>query len=128
MPTSVHCGNCKLVLDEDPSVQPSLRTPCPSCGSTSRMFDCTITEKIGVTTRMIMKAKRQGKGKPFIEQVTGADIQRKTNKQVHLDRVIDREHDVYKEMVTDSETGEIIHQCEEPLTKHQGHGSAKKKL
>jgi hypothetical protein len=74
---------------------------------------------------MEMKAKRQGKGKPFIEQVTGAEFQAKTDKNAHLDRVIDREHDIYKEVVTDSKTGEIIHQCEEPLSKHQGHGNLK---
>jgi len=92
----------------------------------ARIYDCAITEKIGIAVRMGMKAKRQGKGKPFIEQVTEADIQRITNKHMHLDRVINRENDLYKEVVTDPKTGEIIHQCEEPLSKHQGHGSAKR--
>ena len=126
MSTSVRCGNCKTILNEDPSIQPNLRTPCHSCGSMARIYDCAITEKIGIAVRMGMKAKRQGKGKPFIEQVTEADIQRITNKHMHLDRVINRENDLYKEVVTDPKTGEIIHQCEEPLSKHQGHGSAKR--
>ena len=39
--------------------------------------------------------------------------------------VIDRENDLYKEVVTDPDTGKIIHQCEEPLSEHVGHGSAK---
>jgi hypothetical protein len=41
--------------------------------------------------------------------------------------VIDRDNNRYFEMVTDYESGEIIHHCEEPLSEHQGHGSAKPK-
>lgn len=78
-------------------------------------------EKLGT------KAKRKDKGKPFVEQVSGDDFQRKSEKWVHIDRIIDREQDIYKELVTDPKTGEIIHKCEEPLSKHQGHGSAKGK-
>lgn len=33
--------------------------------------------------------------------------------------------DWYSERVKDEKTGQIIHQCDEPLSKHQGHGSAK---
>jgi hypothetical protein len=43
------------------------------------------------------------------------------------ERVIDREEDFYFERITDLETGEVIHHCEEPLSSHQGHGGAKAK-
>jgi hypothetical protein len=33
----------------------------------------------------------------------------------------------WSEKVTDSTTGEVIHECNEPLDQHQGHGSAKSK-
>lgn len=36
--TLVICNNCKMRLDEDPAMVPSLRIPCPYCGSTSRLF------------------------------------------------------------------------------------------
>lgn len=42
------------------------------------------------------------------------------------ERLIDWGNDRYKEVVTDPETGIIVHHCEEPLSKHRGHGSAKK--
>ena len=45
---------------------------------------------------------------------------------MRLERVIDREKDSYKEIVTDPITGEVTHHCGEPLSKHQGYGSAKK--
>lgn len=41
-------------------------------------------------------------------------------------RVIDKYKDRYMEKVTDPETGEIIHGCEEPLSEHFGHGFASK--
>jgi len=52
----------------------------------------------------------------------------KSQKTALVKRVqeIDRENDEYKESVTNAETGEIIHSCEEPLSSHTGHGSAKK--
>jgi len=46
---------------------------------------------------------------------------------MHLERLIDRENDWYAETVTDPETGEIVHECKEPLSEHQGHGAAKKR-
>lgn len=48
-------------------------------------------------------------------------------KHVHKQRIIDRDNDHYFEQVTDYETGEVIHHCEEPLSQHQGHGDAKRK-
>jgi len=35
--------------------------------------------------------------------------------------------DQYLETVTDYESDEVIHHCEEPLSVHQNHGSAKRK-
>jgi hypothetical protein len=44
---------------------------------------------------------------------------------MQLTRIIDREKDLYKEVVKDPDTGEIVHECEEPLSQHIGHGTAK---
>ncbi len=40
---------------------------------------------------------------------------------------IDRRNDSYREIVKDKPTGKILHEREEPLSKHIGHGSAKYK-
>ena len=37
---------------------------------------------------------------------------------MRLDGWLDRERDTYREVVTDPETGELIHHCEEPLSEH----------
>ena len=43
-----------------------------------------------------------------------------------LERVINRAKNWYKELITDPETGEVVRHCEEPLTDHRDHGSARK--
>lgn len=43
------------------------------------------------------------------------------------ERLIDRDNDLYKEIVIDPVTGDVVHKCEEPLSKHFGHGSDKTK-
>lgn len=43
------------------------------------------------------------------------------------ERLVDRETNRYFERVTIFDSGEITHLCDEPLTEHTGHGSAKGK-
>jgi hypothetical protein len=45
---------------------------------------------------------------------------------VHREETEDRKNNRYTETVIDPDTGEIIHQADEPLSDHLGHGSAKK--
>jgi hypothetical protein len=42
----VKCNHCGMALDEPPSIPPSQRLPCPHCGSTSRSFSVSITERV----------------------------------------------------------------------------------
>jgi len=121
------CGKCKVALKEDSHIKPDQRVPCPSCGSTARIFELTIHDGIVMKSKLGMKARHPSGKKPFIEQVTGDDFHRKTAKWMNLSRVYDREHDIYKESITDPITGEVIHECIEPLSEHTGHGSAKHK-
>ena len=48
-------------------------------------------------------------------------------KWVYKEWIINRRGDHYREVITDPETGEVIHHCDEPLSEHRGHGSAKSK-
>ena len=46
----VHCGECDLVLDANPSIPVDERQPCPRCGNTeSRYVKVTVTDEIGVS-------------------------------------------------------------------------------
>jgi hypothetical protein len=39
-------------------------------------------------------------------------------------RTLNKRANTYDEEIRDRETGELVHECHEPLTEHQGHGSA----
>jgi hypothetical protein len=124
----VRCNNCKAILNESPDIQPSERTPCPSCGSISRDYKKEASVDLGmVIPEARMKAKHGGKGKPFIEQHGKHELYRKTGEDRDVNRIIDRENNLYIEIIIDSKTGELICGCIEPLDKHKGHGSAKNK-
>ena len=125
---SVRCGNCGLQLDEDASTSTENRLPCPACNSLTRAIDVSVYDEVTTKERLGMKGRHRDGGKPFIEQVHGADWHRDTRTWRHIDRIIDRENDKYYEVVKDPKTGEILHECQEPLSKHRDHGAAKHKL
>jgi hypothetical protein len=124
---TVKCGKCGQELSEPTIVSLENRVPCPYCGSLSRAYFASVHETMTAREKIGMKGKRGGKGKPFIETTSGDDLHKTTGKWNRLERVIDRENNLYSEKIIDPETGRIIHQCEEPLSEHKGHGSAKKK-
>lgn len=72
------------------------------------------------------EGRRQGRKKFAFQDRSGDEFGVKLQRWLKKVRVIDRENDQYREKVWDPETGEVIHACEEPLSQHFGHGSAKK--
>ena len=50
----------------------------------------------------------------------------KAEKWMHREKTENRREDRYTEVVTDPDTGEIIHEVDERLSDHRGRGSAKK--
>ncbi len=124
----VNCGDCGLLLDEDTSAPPETRSPCPACGSLTRSIHVSIHDTITLREKLGMKGRHASGGRPFIEQVHGADLHRDTGTWRDLSRVIDRENDVYHEVIKDPTTGEVLHECKEPLSQHRGHGAAKHNL
>lgn len=120
----VRCSSCNNPL-EDTTLQKN--DSCPNCGGANKTFNLTVEEKVTIRDGLGRKAKRPGAKKPYIEDLSIPDHSHKLQKVVHRARTIDRDNDRYFEKITDYETGETIHHCEEPLSQHQGHGSAKKK-
>lgn len=57
---------------------------------------------------------------------SGIEKSHSLGKDVFKSRLIDRRHNHYHEEVLDIENDRIIHYCDEPLSEHFGHGSAKK--
>lgn len=124
---SVFCGNCGLVLEENTSCPVEETNPCPSCGSVRRNIYVTIHDTGTSREKLGMKGRHSAGGKPFIEQVSGDDLHRKSGKWMNLRRIIDHKNDLYHEVFTDPETGRVVHECKEPLSKHLGHGADKDK-
>jgi len=71
------------------------------------------------------KKRNSASRKPLIEFKVGSELFRKFGKWVRKEMHIDRENNRYKEKVIDPLTQEVIHICDEPLSEHRGHGSAK---
>ncbi len=103
------------------------RHPCPNCGATARTIHVSLTDSVAVRDGIGVKAKRPGQKKPFAEDLSMPSFSISRQKFVHHERLIDRDNDHYFERVTDFETGEVIHECEEPLSLHRERGSARKK-
>jgi hypothetical protein len=67
-------------------------------------------------------------GKRVFERLSGDDLCQDTGRYNHKVRLIDYQNDWYRETVTDPETGRVIHHCEERLSEHRDHGSAKVRI
>lgn len=123
---AILCGDCSRPLtDALPSDSLEQRKPCPHCGSTKRNFHVFIAEHLTLRDGFGMKVKH-GESRPHYESKSVPDHSRSRGKLVHREMIVDRENDRYFERVTDYESGEIVHECDEPLSKHLGHGADKK--
>ena len=61
----------------------------------------------------------------MIETFDGDDWSVVEKRRMSKSRTIDRRNYCYEESVVDPKTGEVIHECCEPLDQHRGHGSAR---
>ena len=123
---TIECADCGAEVSARGDT-PEQRMPCDKCGSTKRNYHVSISESVVARDGFGVKAKRSGEKKPYIEEMAVPDYSRSLEKVVHRERVIDRDNNRYFEKITDYESGEVIHHCEEPLSQHQGHGNAKPK-
>lgn len=117
------CSNCGINLES--KNEKNLKIPCPNCGSLKRTILLQFIDK--VTFHENIRTKEKESGKVIREVFSGEDLSTSQNKWMIKERIIDRKKDEYYEKVSDLETGEVIHDCNEPLTSHFGHGSAKYK-
>ena len=122
----VKCSNCGRMLDAQADRKTGV--PCPNCGCCQRTIEADVVNELGIRYQMKAKVRDPnltGKKKHRLEITAGDDLHRKSGRWHNLDRRIDRKSDRYTETVTDPETGQVIHHCDEPLSKHRGHGSDK---
>jgi len=115
----IRCADCGATLKAEDDA-------CPECGSRNRRIKATLKAALESREFIRMKAKEGGRGKPFLEIRSGDSLFRKTGVWNRIHRIIDRKNDRYYERIED-QSGNVIRLCDEPLSQHRGHGSAKKK-
>ncbi len=120
------CGNphCDAVFPDLEEGNSSPRKACPNCGSSVRHFGAHLFEPTTLHQKLAVKAKHPGSKRAFLESVAGDDLHRDSGNWSHVERVIDRSANRYRERIV-SENGEVVREVDEPLTAHRGRGSAK---
>lgn len=99
---------------------------CPKCGSTKKVFAKRVGGTLYPRGSLRARQKRKGFSKFVKEVIQGwfASINPKLSKGVEKQRTIDKERDMYDEVVKDARTGETIHETHEPLSQHKHFGSS----
>ncbi len=116
---------CKACGIEIPAgVDGAVTTPCPNCGGNSYAISFTAT--VSTHVAMDAKARRPGEKKPFREIRAGDSLTQRTGEWNDHSRDIDRDNNRYQERVVEKRTGEVLHEADEPLDRHVGHGDDKK--
>ena len=121
----VKCTDCQTQYDVPENIPDGSYVTCPSCGS--RLFFQTLSGTVEAKSVLSYKGKRAGKRGWFRSGKVGASWSTKFKRWMRREMDLDKENDQYKEVVIDPSTGQVIHKTNEPLTQHQGHGSAKHK-
>lgn len=125
-----NCTECGEPCAPAPTGQENL--PCARCGSVAKTINLHFEDKVDVTVTdwLDLKAtntEMSGKRKMRRHLQTGSQWSVSREKMVEKVRDIDRDADTYYERVVDPETGEVLRQCDEPLSEHFERGSAKPK-
>src|SRR5690554_5554839 len=120
------CGRCANVF-----YSKKTNDACPRCGNTdSKNYmpnlsnGIKLTQEIKIVKKDVTKPSKKSK---VFEMKIRDEKPQKDGSTAMFRRIIDKENDNYQELVVINETGEIKHKCNEPLSEHQGHGSAKDK-
>jgi predicted nucleic acid-binding Zn-ribbon protein len=130
-PIKLTCANCGVeFLSEWASEK--IKPPCPKCGSLKKMaylsfIDHAQTPRDFLTGK-VKNIKRPSNKKVRLEFLTGDNFCQSEGKWMLKERVLDKDNKIYKEVVIDPQTGQVIHHNEGSLLDHVGFGSAKFKL
>lgn len=128
----VTCTSCGKETGETEEQINSNPQPCPHCESMEKTVHIFVHDEVKLDVKESLRGKAKddsyrSKDKLRRDFFHGDDLHRESGKWYKKDRVIDKDNDHYKEVFIDPETGEINHECEEPLSEHRNHGSAKNK-
>lgn len=122
----VQCERCGAELPSD--FAQLADQPCPICGFTAIKVTLTLRDTLTIRESLCGKVKDSAynsKRNPRHRFKVGASWSTKHEKWMHREMDVNKDQGTYREVVVDPGTGKVVHHCEEPLSQHQGHGSAK---
>ena len=122
MPT--FCFACETLLDEHDTI--SSGNPCPKCGHTSIVRYEKGQEFSLKAGGFEIRSKPKEGGRWFCRGTIKHSYYKKDNENHFIERSINRDSNEYYERIMKKDTGEVVREVSEPLTEHQGRGSAKK--
>lgn len=118
------CGECG-----EPLILGTIRISCPKCGSDRIHFGISLGDKLdlhesvsGVAQDLSLPSRKRDRLRLF----SGDQRRVSHGDWVDKKRVIDRDGDRYREVVKDKTTGDNVHEIDERLSEHKGHGSDKR--
>lgn len=123
--THIVCQVCQSQIDISDEMADGSSIVCSQCGT--KIYFKKLTGDIQIKGDLWYKGKRFGKGGWFRRGKIGASWSHFFKRWMHRERHLDKERDRYTEVITDPSNGQIIHEVDEHLTQHQGHGDAKKR-
>ncbi len=92
-------------------------------GSNSRIIKLFVKDTITVSEPLFSyKINRQGFRRSiseFIRRIKSSKDKNNFPKGVEEERLIDRQKDRYKQIVKDRRSGKVVHQEDEPLSRHR---------
>jgi hypothetical protein len=124
---SVSCGECGGPLPEPTDLRLGERSPCHECKSLRRAMRVNVSCSAAVHTGFAFIQRRPGfrrRGK--IHEAFAGVVSSHTFGHVCREWSRDRGNDSYRERVTTLD-GTVVHECEEPLSRHQEHGDDRPK-
>jgi hypothetical protein len=75
--------------------------------------------------RLAVRDGNRTTGRAVVDVRSGDSWSRRLQRWMRLERRVDRAANRYTERLTDPRSGEVVHERDEPLSDHQGHGSAR---
>jgi predicted nucleic acid-binding Zn-ribbon protein len=124
----VDCAACGYVFDDtDEAMSIDSREPCPQCGATARKAHARFEAELKPTSSLHGVGYTGRKANWFAKFWSRTELFKLSNRYHKVERSLNKRADEYNEVIHDAASGELVREVHEPLSKHQGHGSAKKK-
>jgi hypothetical protein len=119
---SVICSGCGVDLSDRPRGE-----SCPNCGARARTYQVQCAGSITPRSSLVGMARDGRTGKRLAKIKAATELFHADRVWTRVMRVINWRKGEYHERITDLQTGQVRQEVHEPLSQHQGHGSAKKR-